>query len=339
MRFALFGAGRMGQRHAENMAGMAQAALAWVVDADAATSERVAAEHGGRASTRFDEVMEANDFDAAIVASPTDTHVELVIALARAGKSVLCEKPLDLDLVRAARCVDAVAGLGVPVQVAFNRRYDAGHAALARAVREGEIGRLQQLILTSRDFAPPQPGYIEHSGGMFRDSTIHDFDMIRFVSGEEPVSVTAIGSALFLEDARRNGDVDTIAVSLTLASGAICQVSGSRRAVYGHDQRIEVLGEKGMLISQNHTVDALERYTQATTGARGPFIASSRDRYRDAYRSELADFVERVRNRQPAAVTLEDGFRALAIADAATRSCVEVRTVTINYDMARSKAQ
>jgi myo-inositol 2-dehydrogenase/D-chiro-inositol 1-dehydrogenase len=217
----------------------------------------------------------------------------------------------------------------VPLQIAFNRRYDAGHSALAQAVRAGEIGALRFCALTSRDWQPPPAGYIEHSGGIFLDMMIHDFDMVRFISGEEPVAVQAAGQALFLDEARRHDDVDTAAVILTLASGALCQINCLRSAVYGHDQRIEAVGADGMLISQNRTIDHVERYTADFTGARAPLIGSSRDRYREAYRGELADFIDRIGRGLPPAVTFEDGYRALLIAEAARRAWLSGATVAI----------
>lgn len=329
MRFALVGAGRMGQRHAANLAAMDDATLAWVCDPDLAGARRVAQMHGGIATTTLDDVAAADACDAVILATPTELHTELIVKFARAGKPILCEKPLDLDLERAGRCCRAVADLGVPIQIAFNRRYDPGHAALAQSIRDGEIGKLEMCVITSRDAAPPPAGYIERSGGIFHDMTIHDFDMVRFLSGEEPIAVTAIGSALFLDEARRHGDVDTVAVSLKLASGALCLINACRHAVYGHDQRIEAVGDLGMLISPNVTANGVERYSAAATGARGPYLASSRDRYREAYRRELADFILRVRAGEPPAVTLDDGYRALVVADAAARSFREGRTIAI----------
>lgn len=319
----------MGQRHAENIATIRDAHLVRIFDPNLMLAQKVAQEHGAVASDQLDEVLTAADYDAVIVATPTDTHVELILRFAEVGKAVLCEKPLDLNLDRAKMCLRESAKFRVPIQIAFNRRYDPGHSALASAVHDGYIGKLQLCLLTSRDSAPPPPGYIAHSGGMFFDTTIHDFDMIRFITGEEPVSVTAVGAALFDEQARAHKDVDTHGVILTLASGAICQISGSRRSIYGHDQRIEVVGERGMLISQNQTSHGLERYNAHMTGAREPFIESSRDRYRVAYRMELVDFIERVQRKMSPAVTLEDGYRALLIADAATRSLREGKTVSV----------
>jgi myo-inositol 2-dehydrogenase/D-chiro-inositol 1-dehydrogenase len=329
MRFALVGAGRMGQRHAANLAAMDDASLAWVCDPDLAAARKVAEVHGATATAALDDITAADACDAVIIAAPTELHADLIEKFARAGKPILCEKPLDLDLERAGRCCREVADLGVPIQIAFNRRYDPGHAALAQSIREGEIGKLEICVITSRDAAPPPAGYIERSGGIFHDMTIHDFDMIRFLSGEEPVAVTAMGSALFVDEARRHGDVDTVAISLKLASGALCLINASRHAVYGHDQRIEAVGDKGMLISPNVPANGVERYSAQATGARGPYLASSRDRYREAYRRELADFVYRIRQGKPPAVTLDDGYRALLVADAAARSFREGRTIAI----------
>ena len=321
LRFALLGAGRMGRRHAGNLATLSAGKLVWVCDVNVAAARAVADEHECRASADPEEAIASPDVDAVIVATPTETHIALCIAAARAGKPVLCEKPLDLSLERIRASRAEIASLAAPVQVGFNRRYDRGHRALANAVQAGEIGKLELCIISSRGPSGlPSKGYLEASGGFFNDAMIHDFDMIRFISGEEPVAVTAVGDALFLDDARSLGDIDTAAVTLTLASGAICQINGSRRAVIGHDQRIEAFGESGMPISQNRTDHTLERFTAEFSGARPPLIASSRDRYRQAYRDEIADFIEMVRGGRAPVVTFEDGYRASRLADAASRA-------------------
>lgn len=330
-RFVLLGAGRMGRRHAENIMTIREAKLVRVFDTDLALARKTADDFDCLACDQIEDVFAATDYDGIIIATPTNTHVDLILRFAEKGTPILCEKPLDLDLDRARMCVTKLAKFDVPVQIAFNRRFDPSHSALARAVHSGEIGKLQQCILTSRDQAPPPPGYIAKSGGMFFDTTIHDFDMMRFITQDEPISVTAVGAALFDEQARENQDIDTHSTALILASGAICQINGCRRSISGHDQRIEVAGDKGMLISQNQTATSVERYDALGTGTRGLFIESSRDRYREAYRGEVIDFIQRVREGLAPAVTVQDGYRALVIAAAATRSLHERRTVEISY--------
>jgi myo-inositol 2-dehydrogenase/D-chiro-inositol 1-dehydrogenase len=331
LRLALLGAGRMGVRHAENLATLPQGRLVRIFDPDLAAAKALAEPYGCPATDRFDDVLSATDYDAVILATPTATHVDLISTFAKTGKAIICEKPIDIRLDRIEQCRKAIEGTNVPLQIAFNRRYDAGHSALAQAVRAGEIGNVEICHLTSRDWMVPPKGYIARSGGIFHDMMIHDFDMIRFITGLDTVSVHATGSALFLDEARASNDLDTAAVTLTLSSGAICQINASRRAVYGHDQRIEVHGEKGMLISQNRTPHNVERYTADATGAHVPFIGSSRDRYRDAYRGELGDFIDRVLKGERPAVTFEDGYRAAVVADAATRSFQTGQTVKLEW--------
>jgi myo-inositol 2-dehydrogenase/D-chiro-inositol 1-dehydrogenase len=333
LRVALFGAGRMGQRHAENLVPLPGGILTWVCDVDRAAAAALAEKYGCRASDQPQEVLASADCDAVIIASPTDTHMELMVAAARAGKPILCEKPLDIDSKRVVAGREELAGFDVLIQMGFNRRFDPGHRALAEAVRAGEVGNLELCLITSRDPAPPSRDYLARAGGLFRDMMIHDFDMMRFISGQEAVTVAATGGALFSNDARAVGDIDTAAVTLTLGSGAICVINCSRRAVYGHDQRIEAFGEKGMLVSTNHTVHGLERYAADRTGARAPLISVSRDRYRQAYTNELAEFLDAVREGRRPTVSFEDAYRALLIADAAERSLREGALVRLDRNV------
>jgi len=316
--FCQFGAGRIGAIHAENIARHLDARLHAIVDVDLAAAERLASRHGATVATQA-SVLADPAIDAVVIASSTDTHAELVEAAARAGKAVFCEKPLDLDPRRAEACVAVAAECGVPLMVGFNRRFDPHFGRLERQLRDGRIGRVELLSITSRDPSPPPIAYVRVSGGLFRDMMIHDFDMARWLLGEEPVEIFAAASVLTDPAIGEAGDVDTAVVTLRAGSGALCQISNSRRAVYGYDQRIEILGSKGALRADN-----VAESTVVFAGADGivedkplPFFL---ERYAEAYRRELDHFVDALTRGTLPLPGGSDGVKALALADAALKS-------------------
>ena len=323
--FCQFGAGRIGAIHAENIARHPGARLGAIVDVDPDAAKRLASRHGSEVGTQA-SVLADRSIQAVVIASSTNTHADLVEAAARTGKAVFCEKPLDLDRRRAEACLAVVAECGVPLMVGFNRRFDPHFARLARQLRDGRIGRVELLSFTSRDPSPPPLAYVRVSGGLFRDMMIHDFDMARWLLGEEPVEVFAAASVLVDPAIGAEGDVDTAVVTLRTRSGALCQISNSRRAVYGYDQRIEILGSKGALRADNVALS-----TVAFAGADGivsdkplPFFL---ERYAEAYRLELDHFIEALTRGTPPLPDGDDGVKALALADAALQSLQTGRPV------------
>ncbi|WP_424973957.1 inositol 2-dehydrogenase [Dinoroseobacter sp. S124A] len=318
MKLGLLGCGRIGQVHARSLSRMAGADLVAVADAMPAAAEALAA--SSRAEIRAPEAIIAGaDIDAVIIATPTTLHYDQIHACAAAGKAIFCEKPIDLSAERAAECREAVAAAGVPFLTAFNRRFDPSFAHLQAQLRAGAIGNIEQVIITSRDPAPPPISYIESSGGLFRDMMVHDLDMARFLLGEEPVELYAVGSCLVDPEIGAAGDVDTAAVTLTTASGKICQITNSRRATYGYDQRIEVHGAEGMLQAANQP-------SHLVTRAGGDGFNSARtmdfflERYEAAYLAEMTHFVEAVSSGAPLSATIEDGVAAQRLADSAARA-------------------
>ena len=305
--------------HADNLAANANAKLTRVYDVVGDAARAVAEKHGARVAETVDSALGA-DVDAVLIASSTDTHVELLTAAAKAGKAILCEKPIDLDIDRVNKCKSDIAGCDVPIQVGFNRRYDPTHRAVYDAVQAGEVGEVHQVIITSRDPELAPMGYLKVSGGLYRDMMIHDFDLARFLLGEEPVEVMAMGSVLVAEALRSIDDVDTAMVMMRTASGKQCHINCSRSAVYGYDQRIEVFGSKGMVQSGNRRATLIERYTQSTAGQKDPLLYFFIDRYPEAYVDELNDFIDAVAGKRETSVTFEDGRRALMLADAANES-------------------
>ncbi len=318
INFCQFGAGRIGAIHAGNIASHPDAGLQFVVDLDPAAAERLAGRYGAAVGSQAEALADPS-VNAVVIASSTDTHADLVEAASRAGKAVFCEKPLDLDRGRAEACVAAAEECGVPLMVGFNRRFDPSFVRLETQIRDGRIGRLELLTITSRDPAPPPIEYVRRSGGLFRDMMIHDFDMARWLLGEEPVEVFAAASVLIDPAIGEAGDVDTAVVTLRTQSGALCQISNSRRAVYGYDQRIEALGSKGALRAEN-----VVESTVSFAGADG--IISDKplhfflERYAEAYRRELDHFISAIASDATPMVGGGDGVKALALADAALES-------------------
>lgn len=316
--FALFGAGRIGRIHAENLRAHPRAAIRYVVDVDAAACMRIA-EATGAVRTDAGTALADGAVDALLIASPTDTHADLIEAGAAAGKAILCEKPVDLDAARARQCVAAARDAGILLAIGFNRRYDPSFRRLHDGIAAGEIGAVENVLIVSRDPAPPPAGYVARSGGMFRDMSIHDFDMARWLLGEEPVEVAAQGACLVDPAIGEAGDIDTAAVMLRTTSGRLAQVVNSRRAAFGYDQRIEVCGAKGMLRAGNRRATAVEH---AGPGGyrRDPALPFFLERYAEAYRLELDAFLRRLHGEDADLVSGEDGIRALEIADAAERA-------------------
>ena len=316
---ALFGAGRMGQVHAKAIPS-AGAKLVTVFDAFESAAASLASQAGAVVARNAAEALDHPDVDAVLVATSSDTHVLYVLEAVRAGKAVMCEKPLAPSLAEAKQCVEELGDRAGKVFLAFNRRFDAGHAGLKKAIEAGEIGSLEQLIITSRDPYPPPLDYIPKSGGLFRDMMIHDFDMARWMLGEEPVNVFSRGSCLVDPEIGRMGDVDTASVSLLTASGRQAIILNSRRAVYGYDQRVEAFGSGGMAISDNPSATGLKRFSGASFGAPDRFRAFFMERYGDSYRLEIETFVDGVAKGTPAPVNAHDGLRAVYLAEAAGAS-------------------
>ena len=331
VRFGLLGAGRIGRMHADTIAAHPRATLAAVFDVHEASAQAVAAAHGCWAHPAAEDLLADTNVDAVLIASSTDTHVRLLEAAAKAKKAILCEKPIDLDIREVDRCWGAIRDLEPVIQLGFNRRFDPSFKALKEAIAGGEIGPLELLIITSRDPGPPPAAYLEHSGGLFRDMTIHDFDLARFMLGEEPVEVTAMAANMVDPEIGGLGDHDTAMITLKAASGALVHINNSRRAVYGYDQRVEAFGAKGMILAGNRRATTVERWTDERTGAQEPLLNFFIERYREAYIAEIDAFVDAIEEGRPVPVGYEDGRRALKLADAAYEALRSGMTVTIDW--------
>lgn len=327
LKVGLLGAGRIAGVHATAITTNPGSTLVAVSDISTDAAAKLAVQYGAEARTT-DAILNDPAIDAVLIATSTDTHSDLIERATGAGKAVLCEKPVDLSLARAQACQKVAARNGKPVMIGFNRRFDPNFAALKAALDKGEIGKAELLSITSFDPAPPPVAYIKVSGGLFRDMMIHDFDMANFLMGTAPVTVSAVGSSIVDPAIGAAGDVDTAVVTLAYADGRIAVIKNSRRAVYGYDQRVELLGSEGLLQAQNMLENTVVKSTTAgVTGAKPTYFFL--ERYMPAYAAEWAAFVTAVTTGATLPVTLDDGVAALAMAEAATTSAKTGQPVSL----------
>lgn len=330
LQVGIIGAGRIGRVHAATLAYRIPAAeIAAVADLNGAAARQAAADFGiARVVADAGEILADPAIRAVLICSSTDTHADLVTAAARAGKHIFCEKPIDHSLARIDHALEAVRNAGVILQVGFNRRFDANFARVRQAVRSGEIGDPHLLHIVSRDPGPPPIAYIRVSGGMFLDMTIHDFDMARFLIGDEVEQVYAAAGVQVDPEIGRAGDVDTAVIVLQFAHGVIGTIDNCRKAPYGYDQRVEVLGSAGAIATENC-------YPNAAVVSTGESIRRDlplhffMDRYRDSFEQEMRAFVESVMEDKPASVTGQDGRAPVVMALAARKSYEEHRPVRL----------
>jgi len=321
LNFALLGAGRIGKTHAKAISANPDARLAFVADAMPAAAQALANQYACAIST-IDEIAADAGVDAVVICTPTNTHADLIEKFARAGKAIFCEKPIDLSVDRVRTCLEVVSQTGAKLMIGFNRRFDPHFQAVKAAIEAGKIGDVEMVQIISRDPGPPPLDYVKVSGGIFRDMTIHDFDMPRFLLGEEPTSVLATGSVLVDPEIGTAGDYDSASVILMTDSGRHCSISNSRRATYGYDQRIEVHGAKGAIAAENQRPISIEIAT-ADGYTRPPLHDFFMTRYLDAYAAEIAAFVDVVNGKAEASPSGQDGLRSLVLAEAAARSVSE----------------
>ncbi|WP_321893512.1 inositol 2-dehydrogenase [Paraburkholderia tropica] len=324
---AVFGAGRIGRIHAANLARQPGVRLKYVIDVNREAAQALAAQHGAQVAG-IDEAFGDASIGATVICSSTDTHSELIMRSAAAGKHIFCEKPVDLAIGRARECADAVARAGVVAMIGFQRRYDPTFAALKQRLDAGEIGTPEMLVVTSRDPGAPPVEYIKHSGGIFKDMLIHDFDIFRWILDDEADTVHATGSCLSDPAIAEAGDIDATAVTIRTKRGRLCQINTARRAAYGYDQRFEVLGSAGMLQAGNMRPTEVVAWSKTSVAQDVP-EAFFLERYRAAYASEMAHFHEAVTQGKPVRTTVADGLKALELAEAAALSWREGRVVKV----------
>ncbi len=327
LRIGVIGVGRIGAMHARLLSGQVMGArVSAVNDTRPEAAAAVAEELGVPAHATAEELLAAGDVDAVAICSSTDTHADLIVLAAKAGKSIFCEKPVSLELSEVDRALAAVDTAGVAFQIGFNRRFDPAHASVRRAVVDGTVGEPHLVRISSRDPAPPPLAYVMVSGGIFLDMTIHDFDMARFLTGSEVVEVFALGALRIEPSFAEAGDVDTAVVTLTHADGCLTVIDNSRKAVYGYDQRVEVFGSRGVAASENPPAHSgMVRTAAGATGA--PLPDFFLERYVPSYLLEWEAFAQAVRAGERPPVSGADARAPLVIGLAARRSLEEGRPV------------
>lgn len=328
LRVALFGAGRIGQVHARSIVESGEAELVWVCDPVEAAATVLAGKYNAKASPEPGDAISDPSIDAVLIASATPTHVDLLRRSVLAGKKVLCEKPIDLDMTAIDQCWADIKDKAPFVMLGFNRRFDPSFGEMNARVKAGEIGPIRALRVTSRDPQPPPAAYLSVSGGIFRDMTIHDFDMARFFLGSI-VEVSAVAShnndPMFIEAS----DHAQVIVTMRNQDNALCTIVNSRSCVYGYDQRLEAFGDEGSLEAGNLTATAVRANTATQTEAAGPVLNFFLQRYMPAYKAEFAEFVAAIKEDRDPAVGFTDGRSALVLAEAAIESVATNRVVAV----------
>jgi myo-inositol 2-dehydrogenase/D-chiro-inositol 1-dehydrogenase len=329
IKFAQFGAGFIGKIHGANIANHPRAELAYIYDVNTAAAEQLAAQLGARVAGSPEEIW-ASDVDAVLIASSTNTHAELLSGALKAGKPVYCEKPIDLDIDRVKSVVQQAQNTNLPILVGFSRRFDTNHSGIREALQAGEIGKLEMMHITARDPRPPALSYVKISGGQYRDQTIHFFDMLRWLAGEDPVEVYATGAALVDPAIGEAGDVDTSMLILKFASGALCHINCSRRTSYGYDERVELFGSQGMLVSRRKPRGEVTVYKGESVISEG-LHPGWLERMEPTFYRALDALIRVMEGEEMEYPTLIDGLKAQIIAEAAVESLQTKQPVEITY--------
>lgn len=331
LKIGIIGAGRIGKLHAENIvANIREVELKSIADIYINNNiEKWAYSLGIKNAYKdYRRIIEDEEIDAVLICSSTDTHSKFIIEAAKAGKHIFCEKPIDLDVERIREALDAVEKAEVKLQVGFNRRFDHNFKRVREFVKDGKIGDIHLLRITSRDPAPPPLEYVKVSGGLFLDMTIHDFDMARYLTGSEVTEVYAVGETLIDSSIKQYGDVDTAVVTLKFKNGAIGAIDNSRKAVYGYDQRVEVFGSKGCITAGNDKPNTIEISSEDWVYSEKPkyfFV----ERYKESYIEEIRSFIDVILEDKEPEVTGIDGLKPVLIGLAAKKSLETRKPVII----------
>lgn len=320
MEICLVGAGRIGEVHSKNINDNKKTNLKYVVDINFIAAKKIAKKYNAIPLKSVDEAIKKNDFDSVLIGSATNTHINFIKKFSNQGKNILCEKPIDLDINKVRECIKTLKKNKTKFFIGFMRRFDPSLMKLKKHINEGKVGEIQMISITSRDPMPPPIEYVKVSGGIFLDSQIHDIDLARWLLSENPTEVVSRGSCLIDKKIGRAGDFDSVNTILKTKSGKLCQINNSRQTVYGYDQRVEVFGSKGMISTTNLRDSNLEITTKNITNAKDNYQYFFLERYKDAFINELDNFVNSVEKNLTPAPSFQDGFLAMKIAEAATKS-------------------
>ena len=332
INIALFGLGRIGVMHAQNIYLNNNCSLQYVFDINQVLAKKIAKKFNSISIKNTRIAYTDKNVDVIFITTPTSTHIKYIMEAVKFKKTIFCEKPLDLNIKKINQCKKFIKKYNPKIQVGFNRRYDPGHYALKKSIQIGEIGKLEKIIITSRDPAPPSMAYLKVSGGIFRDMTIHDFDLIRFYLGNDEVK-EIFATTTNLSDLRikKINDYELAMCLIKSEKGVICMINNSRHCSYGYDQRVEVFGSKGMVISGNRRDYASEKFLGSKTAIKRPLLNFFIDRYEKAYQLQLNDLVYLVQKRKNPRASFEEGRKAIIIANAAYKSLKLNKVVKINF--------
>jgi len=332
INIALFGLGRIGVMHAQNIYLNNNCSLQYVFDIDQVLAKKIAKKFNSISIKNTRIAYTDKNVDVIFITTPTSTHIKYIMEAVKFKKTIFCEKPLDLNIKKINQCKKFIKKYNPKIQVGFNRRYDPGHYALKKSIQIGEIGKLEKIIITSRDPAPPSMAYLKVSGGIFRDMTIHDFDLIRFYLGNDEVK-EIFATTTNLSDLRikKINDYELAMCLIKSEKGVICMINNSRHCSYGYDQRVEVFGSKGMIVSGNRRDNESEKFLESKTAIKRPLLNFFIDRYEEAYKLQLDDLIDLVQNRKNPRASFEEGRKAIIIANAAYKSLSFNKVVKINF--------
>lgn len=330
LNVGIIGAGRIGQVHAKSITyHIPQAKIVAISDIYYEGAEKVAESLGiPNAYEDYHEILNNPEIDAVLICSSTDTHADIAVEAAEAGKHIFCEKPVDLTVAKIKKVIAAVEKAGVKLQIGFNRRYDHNFAEIKRLANDGKLGKLQTIKITSRDPEPPSIDYVKVSGGIFLDMTVHDFDMARFIGGE--VEEVYANAAVTVDEAiGEAGDVDTALIALKFKNGAIGVIDNCRKACYGYDQRLEVFGTGGQASAANDTPTNVSYINENGNMTDKPLYFFL-ERYMQSFTDEMTEFINSVQDDEPTKTTVNDGLEALRLGLAAKLSVKEHRPVKLS---------
>lgn len=329
LRFAVAGLGRIGKIHLENLLQLSEIKVVAVMDPMEESKQYARSKGISNVTSTYEEMLASTDIDVVVICSPTDTHADYVEMAAKAGKHIFCEKPLDLSLKRVLEVLNVVKDNNIKLMIGFNRRFDKEFKKVKALVSEGAIGEHHLVKITSRDPGAPPVSYIEKSGGLFLDMTIHDFDIARFIVGKEVDEVYAKGAVLIDQAIGNAGDVDTAVITLTYTDGTMAIIDNSRESAYGYDQRVEVFGSKGMVKAENNLHDSHQLFTSQGSQRSLP-LHFFLERYAEAYKTEMSDYIKSLENGNTVPASGNDGLQSLKIGLAAIKSLQENRPIKIS---------
>ena len=326
---ALFGFGRIGQMHAENLTKHKEIKLLYVYEKIDQLSNKAKKIYGCKIEKNYNKIFNDKNVDIVFISSPTNTHIKFIEEGMKRKKTIFCEKPLDLNINKIIKSLRKVKKIKPKIQLGFNRRYDPGHFSIKKDLEKNKIGKLEKIIITSRDPAPPAISYLKSSGGIFRDMMIHDFDLCRFYLGNDEISEIHAFTSSFVPFYKRIKDHELAVVTMKSKKGVICVVTNSRHCSFGYDQRVELFGKKGMLISGNKKENSTELFNSTQTNSQKPFLNFFIERYNDAYNIQLKELISLHKNKIKSRSTFEDGYLALKLANAAYKSLKLKKTIKV----------